>query len=98
MSNQCPNVEMTQQQQSEINRSVSSPAPTSVNHRSAPTQVNLVSKTAFVTVVKKTVQYHQITKNDVFKGFMSIMYASHVCFGSADIFENVLDHLLQKKK
>ena len=81
-------------QQSEINRSVPSSAPTPPNHRSAPSHVNLDSRTSFANVVKKTVQDHQITKDDAFKGFMSIMYASHVCYGSVDIFQNFLDHLL----
>ena len=48
-------------------------------------------------VVKRSVQDHKLKKDGVFKGFMSFMYANRVCFGSADIFENVLDHLLQKK-
>ena len=42
-----------QQQQSEINRSVSSSAPSSVYHRFAPTHVNLNSKKSFANVVKK---------------------------------------------
>ena len=44
MSTQCPRVKMIQQQ-SETNRSVTSSAPTPLNHRSALSHVNLDSKT-----------------------------------------------------
>ena len=95
LSNQCPKVKTIQQQQFQINRSVSSSALTPVNH---PTHVNLDSKILFANVVKRTVQYKQFTKDDAFKGFMSIMYASYVRSCSVDIFQKVLVHLLQKNE
>ena len=98
LSNQCPRVKMIHQQQSKINRSVPSSAPTPLNHLSTLSHVNLDSKTSFVNVVKKTVQDHQITRDDAFKGLMDIIYSSLVFYGSADIFLNFLDHLLQINK
>ena len=47
-------------------------------------------------MVKQSVQDHHLTKDDAFKGYMSIMYASHMCAGSEYIFQSALDHLLQK--
>ena len=47
-------------------------------------------------MVEQTIQDYHLTKDDGFKGFMSIMYASHVCAGLAENFQSALDHLLQK--
>ena len=98
MSYQCPKVKLIQQQQSEMVKSASSYAPTPVNHRSAPVPVAHTPKTSFADVVKQSIQDYHLTKDDAFKGFMSIMYASHVCAGSAENFQSALDHLLQKNK
>ena len=87
MSNQCPNVKLIQQQQSEMAKSASSSAPIPVNHRSALIPATHTSKTSFADVLKQSIQDHHLTKDDAFKGFMSIMYASHVCAGSADNFQ-----------
>ena len=70
---------------------------TPVNHRSAPISVTHDSKNSFAYVIKQSLQDHHLTKDDAFEGFMRIMYASHVCAGSADKFRSALDHLLQKK-
>ena len=68
-----------------------------INKTNMQNMQNYVSKTSFADVVKQSVQNHHLTKDDVFKGFMSIMYASHKCAGSADIFQSTLDHLFKKK-
>ena len=47
-------------------------------------------------MVNQSVQDHHLTKDDAFKVFTSIMYASHMCAGSADVFQSAIDHLLQK--
>ena len=89
-------MKLIQQQQFEVVKSASSSAPTPVNHRSAPIPLTHASKTPFADVVQRSIQDHHITKDDAFKAFMSVMYASHTCAGSADIFQSALDHLLQK--
>ena len=78
-------------------KSASSSAPTPVNHRSPLIPVTHTSKTSLADVLKQTIQDHHFTKDDAFKGFMSIIYASHMCAGSADSFQSAIDHLLQKK-
>ena len=97
MSYKFPCVKLIQQQQSEVVKSASSSAPIPVNHRYAPIPVAHASKTSFPDVVKQSIQDYHLTKVDAFKGFMIIMYASHVCAGSADNLQSALDHLLQKK-
>ena len=97
ISNQSPNVKLIQQKQFEVVKSASGSAPTHISHMSAPIPINHVSKASFADAVKQSVHDHRLTKDDAFKGSMSIMYASHVCSGSADIFQSILDHLLQKK-
>ena len=99
ISKHCLSVKLIQQrlqQQSDVVGSAPVMLPP-VNHRSAPIPVNHVSKAPFADVVKQSVQDHHLTKDDAFKGFMRIMYASHIiCAGSADTFQGVLNHLLQK--
>ena len=97
MPNQCPNVKLIQQLQSEMVKSASSSAPTPVNHRSALIPATHTSKTSFADVLKQSIQDHHLTKDDAFKGFMNIMYGSHVCADSADSLQSALDHVLQKK-
>ena len=94
MSNHSLRVKLSQQQQSEVVKSVSSSAPTLANHRPAPIPVTHTSKISFVDVVKHSIQDHHLTKDDPFKGFMYITYVSHMCARSADIFQSALDQLL----
>ena len=94
MTNQCPNMKLIQQQQSKVVKSAFSSAPILLSLRSAPIPLNHVPKASFADAVKQSVHDHRLTKDDVFKGVTSIMYASLVCSGSADIFRNVLDDLL----
>ena len=98
LSYQCPSVKLILQQQFEKVKSSSSSALTSVNHRSTPIPVAHTSKTSFAGVVKQSIQDYHLTKDEAFKGFMSIMYARHMCAGLAENFQSALDHLLQKKK
>ena len=97
ISYQCRSVKLIQQQQYETVESASSSAATPINHRCAPIPVVLASKTSFADVVKQSIKDYYRTKDDDFKGFVSIMYASHVCAGSAENFQSALDYLLQKK-
>ena len=97
MSNKCPSVKLIQQQQTEVVKSASSSTPTPVSHWFVSVPVSHVSKASFADTVKQSVHDHRLTMDDALKGFINIIYASHVCSGSADIFHNVLDHLLQKK-
>ena len=96
MSYQCASVKLTQQQQCERVKSVSSSAPTPVNQRSAPISVTHASKTSFADVFKQSNQDYRLMIDVSFKGFMNILYDSHVCAASADNFQSFFDHLLQK--